>query len=1287
MAQLQASTVAGTLTTTGNVGIGITNPTARLQATGVTTFDAGIIASGNTVNGVGLGLNNANGNSWYLISTGTSNGGGANNLGFYNATQGEYRVYFKGDGNVGINTTSPLTKLHIGNNVSGGGFSTFGSYQIILYNTGTATDSYGIGIESGTMMFNADDNYAFYVENSKRMVIEGNNVGIGTANPSTKLEVGNFLDAFTNKITVSSRYEYEPEFNFKLGQSGTNLNWIGAVISSGDDGNYNGKILFKTANAGRDTPTTKMVIKANGNVGIGSDSPAFKLDVNGNIRTQTGYIQGANSSADLTIDGNIGSLLRYGNQKILLNSSNAIVYTADTVRLFITNGGNIGIGTESPSSILQLLPGPSYTTNSSYQSFQAGGFGVLFRNAYDAYITFNTTYSPSGWVTKYGGLKSGIIQITDGVFSIDLGTGTTAGADPVFTQRFVVTNAGAVGIGTNATVNGSKLEVRGSGVWDGGVITLNNTGTGGRAWSIFSTNDSFGQGGGRLLIYNTTGGSDAMVIDSSNQVGIGTNNPAEKLDLTNGKLRFTNTTSGRSSTIGMDDNYNFYIKNTAAGNLYIGNGTTTYVNGAFQAGSDTVTIQSGGNVGIGTLTPTSKLSISDGVAMYGAKTGVMLDIKRNVTNGNDTTSRTGIRLGNNSNAFDIYYGGTSDRLRFLDGGDGEVMSLVNGGNVGIGTTNPSQKLEVNGYILSDRYYPKSSNSTYIYGDGGGVSIGGSGYFYSNGSGGSYFQGIVRFRNYITDDTNAYLSILGGTSNITYFAGNVGIGLTNPSVKLEVNGNIKLSSTVGQTATPSYIWLGNDYSNGTTRDKLKIYLYNSGTEQYGFAVGGIGDIQYHSNAYHDFYINNSLSVRINPSGNVGISSSSPAQKLDVAGNIKAFNVIFWNNGVGALSWDTGLVTMETNSATAIVLKTNSSERMRILSGGNVGIGITTPGATFVVGAQSSGQAGSGYESDNSILSRFGASNSGRRMIGLTIANTAAAAVGNDASLSFVVAGNYSATGIISTVLQNTSTAYSDMVFSTYNSGNQERMRINGVAGNVGIGTNDPGRRLDVREGNVQIVANFQNTSTTSSRIKFTDANTGAENVNIGAIGTRLAMWTNNTERMSIVSGGNVGIGVTNPLSKLQSQVTSNTSALFLVNSTGGGGSYVDLDFNTYDPYQAGYANPGATIRVIDDGAYSGDITFRTKGASIGASQTERVRIKASNGNFGIGTNSPAAKLHVNGTLRVDNGGDAPGTNTPFDPGAVEAYYGGSQTTILGRPDDWLLINVSGTDFVIPLYTAP
>ena len=71
----------------------------------------------------------------------------------------------------------------------------------------------------------------------------------------------------------------------------------------------------------------------------------------------------------------------------------------------------------------------------------------------------------------------------------------------------------------------------------------------------------------------------------------------------------------------------------------------------------------------------------------------------------------------------------------------------------------------------------------------------------------------------------------------------------------INGNIKTNGAAGATATPDNIWLGNSYSNGTTRDKLKIYLYNDGTEKYGFGVGSIGDIQYHSNTTHDFYIAN------------------------------------------------------------------------------------------------------------------------------------------------------------------------------------------------------------------------------------------------------------------------------------------------------------------------------------------------------------------------------------------------------------------------------------------------
>ncbi len=70
---------------------------------------------------------------------------------------------------------------------------------------------------------------------------------------------------------------------------------------------------------------------------------------------------------------------------------------------------------------------------------------------------------------------------------------------------------------------------------------------------------------------------------------------------------------------------------------------------------------------------------------------------------------------------------------------------------------------------------------------------------------------------------------------------------------------------GSTATPTFISTGNNYSNGSTRDKCKVYLYNSGTEQYGFAVGASGDIQYHSNVYHSFYIANSPISTVSATG--------------------------------------------------------------------------------------------------------------------------------------------------------------------------------------------------------------------------------------------------------------------------------------------------------------------------------------------------------------------------------------------------------------------------------------
>ena len=57
-----------------------------------------------------------------------------------------------------------------------------------------------------------------------------------------------------------------------------------AQIHANDDGNYNGRLEFKTATINEAAPDTKMVIKATGNVGIGTTSPGYKLDVNGTAR-------------------------------------------------------------------------------------------------------------------------------------------------------------------------------------------------------------------------------------------------------------------------------------------------------------------------------------------------------------------------------------------------------------------------------------------------------------------------------------------------------------------------------------------------------------------------------------------------------------------------------------------------------------------------------------------------------------------------------------------------------------------------------------------------------------------------------------------------------------------------------------------------------------------------------------------------------------------------------------------------------------------------------------------
>jgi hypothetical protein len=182
------------ITSAGDVGIGTTSPSGLLHVSGVANYNTGIIASGNTVNGVGLALNNANGHDWYLISTGTSNGGGANNLGFYDATAGDYLVYFKGNGNVGIGTTAPDYKLSIQGNAGieqSEEYFYFNSSYVVGSNARGKIRAVGAGGGSG---FGGDLRLSSRASNNVwnedvLTIANTGDVGIGTTSPANKLDV------------------------------------------------------------------------------------------------------------------------------------------------------------------------------------------------------------------------------------------------------------------------------------------------------------------------------------------------------------------------------------------------------------------------------------------------------------------------------------------------------------------------------------------------------------------------------------------------------------------------------------------------------------------------------------------------------------------------------------------------------------------------------------------------------------------------------------------------------------------------------------------------------------------------------------------------------------------------------------------------------------------------------------------------------------------------------------------------------------------------------------------
>jgi hypothetical protein len=242
------------------------------------------------------------------------------------------------------------------------------------------------------------------------------------------------------------------------------------------------------------------------------------------------------------------------------------------------------------------------------------------------------------------------------------------------------------------------------------------------------------------------------------------------------------------------------------------------------------------------------------------------------------------------------------------------------------------------------------------------------------------------------------------------------------------------------------------------------------------------------------------MRITNAGNVGIGASAAIQRLDVRNSDGAAGVVagFGNTSIatalqiltsdGNLDW--GFNALNSRN---LVFQTNQTERMRITSTGNVGIGTSTPAVKLNV----VGGATSGAVNDAAL---FGGGVSGVVGSGAAIYLSGS----NDVSRGVEIAG-------VNTGGANNAHA---MVFSTSaaTAAPTERMRIDS-SGNVGIGDTTPSYKLDVT-GDINVTGDFRKGGTVFAGL------TGGQTGSAPLYGARAWVNFNGTGTVAIRASGNV-----------------------------------------------------------------------------------------------------------------------------------------------------------------------
>ena len=726
-------------------------------------------------------------------------------------------------------------------------------------------------------------------------------------------------------------------------------------------------------------------------VGFGSHTPTEALDISGNLKVSgqilsvdgdnfstvvpiaqqqtttenptwhgdvtTTVSSSSDSASGLALKANIASPTFTSNLKIeqtgtnnntlIINANNhnngidIEVFQSDstsTKKKLCLNpyGGNVGIGTTSPGSYKLYVNGTTYIN------------GTITATSFSGNATTATTAD-----------KADKIKIQDSGDSTNTNYHITFGLNgynDLYWDGNMYYNP-YTNILTCPTFSGSL---------SGNASTANQ---------VFVTHGPTTNSAHRINFTNTTGNGNAYIYGDSDfvfnpntgNVGIGTTTPGEKLEIKEGSIKITQHSSNDTihGILFSNSIYDrtFYMASETYGgtsnihHLYIGYTTDTSITNSSYTNGSIITVRGDGNVGIGTTSPDYPLSVDGHIGITNNKMIIFHNSQGGVIQGNSASL-------------------------YLKTAGVERLSVKISGNVGIGTTSPGSLLQVgtdDSSIVSDgtiRIAKSAGTSTRRWGHLGYD----SGYNFGWGDQSSTDK---QFKIAYGAPTNSLVI----DSN-----GNVGIGTPSPACPLEVNGSVRGGYNTDVKSYFGRAWVGMDtYSDSAgfghidyTGSNYALMQNSSGNTFLNTKSGG--------NIY--FRVGNGNQMTMNSNGNIGIGTTSPAYKLDIADDsfitsspvsseakyIRFMASNTTDNTSGGIIWKTNygspytkisasieavceanffrhaLIFKTANGGNSANYTTATEERMRIDMDGNVGIGTTAPNYPLFV-ATSGGNPGS------------------------------------------------------------------------------------------------------------------------------------------------------------------------------------------------------------------------------------------------------------------------------------------------------------------------------------------